>query len=134
MLNHKINRKGIRLAKEYADDLPMILANAGELNQVWTNLIDNAIDAADDGGEIRIAAVEDTLGVVVSVIDNGPGIPEELRKKVFDPFFTTKEVGKGTGLGLDIAQRIARMHRGRIEVDSKPGRNEMRVHLPRKTS
>ncbi|HSF14668.1 MAG TPA: ATP-binding protein [Vicinamibacteria bacterium] len=130
MLGHKIDKKGIRLERDYEKDLPEVQAHAGELNQVWTNLIDNAIDAVDEGGVLRIEAKPDEHGIVVRVIDNGPGIPEQLRQRVFDPFFTTKEVGEGMGLGLDIALRIARTHRGRIEVHSKPGRTEMRVHLP----
>ncbi|HXV59261.1 MAG TPA: ATP-binding protein [Vicinamibacteria bacterium] len=130
MLGHKIDKKGIRLERDYEKDLPQVQAHAGELNQVWTNLIDNAIDALDQGGVLCIEAKSDEHGIVVRVIDNGPGIPKELHQRVFDPFFTTKEVGEGMGLGLDIALRIARTHRGRIEVHSEPGRTEMRVHLP----
>lgn len=130
MLAHKVDKKGIRLERDYQEDLPTIPAHAGELNQVWTNLVDNAIDAMEDGGALRIEAKQDDLGIVVSVIDDGPGIPDDLRQRIFDPFFTTKEVGEGMGLGLDIALRIVRTHRGRIDIQSKPGRTEMRVHLP----
>lgn len=130
MLRHKVDEKSIRLELDYEEDLPAIQAHAGELNQVWTNLIDNAIDAVDDGGAMRIEAKRDEHGIVVNVIDDGPGIPEDLRQRIFEPFFTTKGVGEGTGLGLDIAQRIVKTHRGSIDVRSKPGRTEMRVHLP----
>ena len=130
MLRHKLERKSIRLSRNYEEDLPMIPANAGELNQVWTNLIDNAIDAMGEGGELSIEAKQDESRVEVDVIDDGPGIPDDLRPRIFDPFFTTKGVGEGSGLGLDIALRIVRTHRGHIDVRSKPGRTEMRVHLP----
>jgi len=134
MLGHKIKKADIHLSRDYQEDLQVVPAHAGELNQVWTNLIDNAIDAAGEGGELSIEAKEDELGIVVSVIDNGTGIPEDLQQRIFDPFFTTKEIGEGTGLGLDIAQRIVKTHRGRIDVVSKPGRTEMRVHLPKQAT
>ena len=130
MLRHKLERKNIRLSRNYEEDLPMIPANAGELNQVWTNLIDNAIDAMGEGGELSIEAKQNESRVEVDVIDDGPGIPDDLRPRIFDPFFTTKGVGEGSGLGLDIALRIVRTHRGHVDVRSKPGRTEMRVHLP----
>ena len=130
MLSHKLNKKSIRLARDYEEDLPSISANAGELNQVWTNLIDNAIDAIDDGGELRIEAKREEARVGVRIIDNGPGIPDEVRPHIFEPFFTTKGVGEGTGLGLDIAMRIVKTHQGHIEVQSRPGRTEMCVRLP----
>ncbi len=130
MLRHKLERKNIRLARNYEEDLPMIPANAGELNQVWTNLIDNAIDVMEEGGELRIETKQNESRVEVDVIDDGPGIPDDVRPRIFDPFFTTKEVGEGSGLGLDIALRIVKTHRGHIDVRSKPGRTEMRVQLP----
>jgi len=131
MLGHKLDKNGIRLERDYQDDLPGTLANAGELNQIWTNLIDNAIDAVGEGGgTLRIVVNAKKSEIIASVIDDGPGIPEDTRPHIFEPFFTTKEVGAGTGLGLDIAQRIAKTHRGRIEAHSKPGRTEMRVYLP----
>lgn len=129
MLGHKLDEKNIELERDFQANLPEIPAHAGELNQVWTNLIDNAIDAMGEDGTLRVEASQDDLGIVVRVIDDGPGIPDELRHRIFDPFFTTKEVGEGTGLGLDIALRIVRTHRGRIDVHSRPGRTEMRVHL-----
>jgi signal transduction histidine kinase len=130
MLGHKLKKKSIRLARDYGEDLPLIPANAGELNQVWTNLIDNAIDAIDDDGELRIEATREDAWVAVRVIDSGPGIPDEVRPRIFEPFFTTKGVGEGTGLGLDIAMRIVKTHQGHIDVESKPGRTEMCVRLP----
>jgi len=130
MLGHKIRKKGVRLVREYADDLPLIPANAGELNQVWTNLIDNATDAVEGGGEVRIEARREEGWVTVRVIDSGAGIPDEIRPRVFEPFFTTKPVGEGTGLGLDIALGIVKTHQGSIDVQSRPGRTEMCVRLP----
>jgi signal transduction histidine kinase len=130
MLGHKLKKKSIRLARDYEEDLPPIPANAGELNQVWTNLIDNAIDAIDDDGELRIEVGQEDAWVAVRVIDSGPGIPDEVRPRIFEPFFTTKGVGEGTGLGLDIAMRIVTTHQGHIEVQSRAGRTEMCVRLP----
>lgn len=130
MLGQRIALKGIRLARDYQEDLPEVTGNAGELNQVWTNLIDNAIDAMGEGGELRIEAKANDSGVEVRVIDDGSGIPDEVRPFIFDPFYTTKGVGEGTGLGLDIALRIVRTHRGGIDVRSEPGRTEVRVQLP----
>jgi signal transduction histidine kinase len=130
MLAHKIKKKAIRLSRDYQEDLPRIPANAGELNQVWTNLIDNAIDAVAEGGAVGLEARQLDSNLVVKVTDDGPGIPDDVRPHVFEPFFTTKGVGEGTGLGLDIALRIVRIHRGRIDVESRPGHTEMRVLLP----
>jgi len=97
---------------------------------VWANLIDNAIDAAPESGRVEVTATRQRDAVVVSVVDNGPGVPAELGERIFEPFFTTKEMGQGTGLGLDIARRLVRQHDGQIEVDSRPGRTEFRVTLP----
>jgi signal transduction histidine kinase len=130
MLGHKLRTKTIRLTREYQKDLPSIPANAGELNQVWTNLIDNAIDAMHEGGELILRAKLKDQWVEVEIVDDGPGIPDEIRSKIFDPFFTTKEVGVGTGLGLGIARRIVLTHQGDIEVQSRPGRTMMCVRLP----
>lgn len=129
MLGHKIKQKAIRLERAYADDLPEVAANPGQLNQVWTNLLDNAIDAVDEGGGLRIEAQPHEGGVIVTIIDDGPGIPDELQSRILEPFFTTKDVGSGTGLGLDIVQRILTSHGSRLQVDSKPGRTAMRVQL-----
>ena len=130
MLGHKLKKKSIRLEREYQEDLPLVRANAGELNQVWTNLIDNAIDAMEDGGTLVLRARLNDQWVEVEVVDDGPGIPEKFRSQIFEPFFTTKEVGVGTGLGLGIAMRIVKTHQGHIEVCSKPGETAMCVRLP----
>jgi signal transduction histidine kinase len=130
MLGHELKAKGIRVAREDAKDLPQITAHPGELNQVWTNLIDNAVDALPAGGELRIETAREAEQVVVRVIDNGPGIPADIQTRIFEPFFTTKGVGDGTGLGLDIVQRIVRQHAGQIDVESRPGRTAFTVRLP----
>ncbi len=130
MLGHELKAKGIRVVREDAADLPEISAHPGELNQVWTNLIDNAIDALPAGGELRVETAHEAAHVVVRVIDNGPGIPPEIQPRIFEPFFTTKGVGDGTGLGLDIVQRIVRQHAGQIDVESRPGRTAFTVRLP----
>ena len=130
MLGHKVKQKSIRLVRDYQADTPSISANAGELNQVWTNLVDNAIDAVDDGGEIRIEVHGDDAQVNVHIADDGHGIPDDIRGRVFEPFFTTKSVREGTGLGLDIAMRIVKTHRGHLTVESKPRRTIMKVRLP----
>jgi signal transduction histidine kinase len=133
MLNHKLKKNNIRVTRKYQADLPPIPVYVGELNQMWTNLIDNAIDAMHDGGELRICTeLEDTC-IAVKIIDNGPGIPAEIQTRLFEPFFTTKEVGEGTGLGLDIVQRIVTQHHGDIRVASESGRTEFTVRLPLKT-
>jgi signal transduction histidine kinase len=128
---------GIVVQREYADDLPTIEAYGSELNQVWTNLIDNASDAIKEaevvGGKIAIRAFPTGDGVVVEVEDNGPGIPEDIQSRIFDSFFTTKPPGSGTGLGLDISRSIVMTrHGGAIGVESEPGRTVFRVELPLK--
>ncbi len=132
MLGHKLKKKSVRLEREYAVDIPKVAAYPGELNQVWTNLIDNAIDAVPDGGLIRIEAARDSLSsAAVRVIDNGPGVPPEIQSRIFEPFFTTKPVGQGTGLGLDIVERIiVQQHGGSVELESEPGRTVFAVRLP----
>jgi signal transduction histidine kinase len=101
-----------------------------ELNQVWTNIIDNAIDAMHGKGELRVRTYSDDRCAVVEITDNGPGIPDEVLPHIFEPFFTTKGVGEGTGLGLDTVQRIVKKHRGSIQVSSKPGETRFQVWLP----
>jgi signal transduction histidine kinase len=101
-----------------------------ELNQVWTNIIDNAIDAMGGQGELRVRTYREDACVVVEIIDNGPGIPDKVLPHIFEPFFTTKGVGQGTGLGLDTASRIVRKHRGQIQVNSKPGETRFQIWLP----
>ena len=103
---------------------------AGELNQIWANLIDNALDAVPESGRVEVTANRERQRVVVRVVDNGPGIPAEIRERMFEPFFTTKPVGKGTGLGLDIVRRLVSHNDAEIEVESRPGRTEFRVSLP----
>jgi signal transduction histidine kinase len=129
MLSHKL--KGITMIREYDRSLPRIPAYGNELNQVWTNLIDNAIDAVDGQGEIRIRTCRDDDHILVEIHDNGPGIPEQVREHLFEPFFTTKGVGKGTGLGLIISYRIvADRHRGELEFESKSGHTVFLARLP----
>ena len=129
MLAHKLG--DIEIVRDYATDVPHITANGGELNQVWTNLIDNAIDALEGHGRITIRTRRDGEQVVVEIADNGPGIPEDLLYRVFEPFFTTKQVGDGTGLGLDIVYRIVNgNHHGAVSVTSEPGNTCFRVALP----
>lgn len=114
-------KSGITVHREYASNLPRIEAYGSELNQVWTNLIDNAIDALEGKGEITIRTRQDGKNVVVEIEDNGPGIPEEIQPKIFSPYFTTKPLGKGTGLGLNISYNIIVKHQGDIRVSSHPG-------------
>ena len=130
LLNHKIKSKHIAVTLTLPDDLPMVCGWPGELNQVWTNLIDNAIDALPDGGKLDISSQPDRDFVLTKVIDNGSGIPADIRDKIFEPFFTTKEIGKGTGLGLDIVQGIVKHHNGSIKLKSEPGHTEFSVCLP----
>jgi signal transduction histidine kinase len=130
ILSHKL-RGGITVVRDYGADVPQIGAYAGELNQVWTNLIDNAVDAMDGSGTLTLTTRVDGDGVVVEVADTGAGMAPEVAAQAFDAFFTTKDVGKGTGLGLDIARRIVvERHGGTISVESVPGRTLMRVRLP----
>lgn len=130
VLGHKARDKSVSLKIEVAPGLPRVNAVEGQLEQVWMNLLDNAFDAVDLGGQVSVTAKPEGHAVVVRVIDDGPGIPPEHKGQVFDPFFTTKAPGSGTGLGLDIARAHARRHGGDIEFDSRPGRTEFRVILP----
>lgn len=130
VMRAKARSKGASVSLAVEPDLPLVEGSGGELNQVWANLIDNALDAADGNGRVEVAATRDGRSVVVRVIDNGPGIPPEILEQIFDPFFTTKPVGSGTGLGLDIARRLVRRHDGDISVESRPGRTEFHVTLP----
>jgi signal transduction histidine kinase len=130
MLGHKL-RGGVTVVRDYGGDVPEIEAYAGELNQVWTNLIDNAIDAMGGAGTLRVATRAEGSEVVVEIGDTGPGMSPQVATRAFDPFYTTKDVGKGTGLGLDIAQRIVvERHGGTIDIDSRPGQTVLRVRLP----
>jgi signal transduction histidine kinase len=129
ILNHKL-KHGVTVVRDY-QKVPLLVNSFGsELNQVWTNIIDNAIDAMQGKGELRIRTYREDGWVVVEIGDNGPGIPSEIQKRIFEPFFTTKGVGEGTGLGLDTAQRIVKKHRGSIQVKSKPGDTCFQISLP----
>jgi signal transduction histidine kinase len=132
MLSHKINeRENIKVVKDFDDSLPMIPAHPAELNQVWTNLIDNAIYAMPDGGTLTLRTAREDGWVLVEICDTGVGIPEEMQQKIFEPFFTTKPVGHGTGLGLDISYRvITQRHGGDLRVKSRPGDTRFQVRLP----
>jgi len=130
MLGYKL-RDGVTVVRDYGADVPQIDAYAGELNQVWTILIDNAVDAMNGAGTLRVATRADEGHVVIEIGDTGPGMPPEVAARAFDPFYTTKEAGKGSGLGLDIAQRIVvERHRGTITIDSRPGETVLRVRIP----
>jgi signal transduction histidine kinase len=130
VLGSKARSKSISLDLKIEPNLPRVNGFGGELNQVWSNLIDNALDAVGQNGHVETSAVREGNHVVVRVIDDGTGIPEEIRNRIFDPFFTTKPVGSGTGLGLDIVRKLIRRHNGEIDVESVPGRTEFRVRLP----
>ncbi len=124
-------KKGITVHREYAGDLPLIQAYGSELNQVWTNLIDNAIDAMEGRGNLVLRTRREEPWIVVEIEDDGPGIPGEIQNSIFDPFFTTKAPGEGTGLGLNISRNlIVQKHQGRISVSSVPGKTIFTVRLP----
>jgi signal transduction histidine kinase len=130
ILQHKL-MQGITVKREYSQGLPRIEAYASELNQVWTNIIDNAIDAMNGKGEIVLRTYSEDRRVIVEIIDNGSGIPEDICSRIFEPFFTTKPPGKGTGLGLHISHDIvANRHHGQLKVESKPGETRFKVILP----
>ena len=130
MLGQRL-RDGITVRREYADDVPLVEASPGELNQVWTNLIDNAVDAMEGRGTLRVGVFAEEQSVVVEIGDTGPGMTDEVAAHAFEPFFTTKEVGRGTGLGLDISRRIVvERHGGDIAFESRPGCTVARVRLP----
>jgi signal transduction histidine kinase len=132
MLSHKINERGnITVVKDFDESLPTIPAHPAELNQVWTNLIDNAIYAMPDGGTLTLRTSREDGWVLVEICDTGIGVPEEMQQKIFEPFFTTKRVGEGTGLGLDISYRvITQRHGGDLRVKSRPGDTRFQVRLP----
>jgi signal transduction histidine kinase len=130
MLKHKIP-DGITVVRSYAPDAPRVEANPGQLNQVWTNLLDNALDAMDGSGELRVATSLDGSALVVEVGDTGGGMSPEVARRAFEPFFTTKGVDKGTGLGLDVSRRIVvENHHGQIAIESQPGHTVVRIRLP----
>src|SRR6266536_51373 len=130
ILKYKLRKKSIVVTRDYAEALPRIKAYGSELNQVWTNLIVNAVDAMPEGGTLKVRTKREPTDILVEIRDNGSGIPAELRSRIFEPFFTTKPVGEGTGLGLDTVARIVRKHRGNIRFESKPGDTCFQVRLP----
>jgi len=130
IMQHKL-KQGVIVKREYSQNLPRIEAFASELNQVWTNIIDNAVDAMNGRGEISIKTYADAGNVIVEITDNGPGIPGEIQSRVYEPFFTTKPPGRGTGLGLHISHDIiANRHHGQLLVESKPGETKFKAILP----
>ena len=129
IMNHKLKR-GITVVRDYAPNLPKVMASGSELNQVWTNLIDNAADAMKNGGKLTIRTALENDFVLVEIADNGVGIPPEKLSRIFDPFFTTKGVGEGTGLGLDVVSRIIKNVGGHVSVASAPGDTRFQVRIP----
>ena len=132
MLNHKLKKANINVIEHFDETLPKIKAMPGELNQVWTNLIDNAIDAMEinNKGNLEITSEHDARFVKIYIKDDGPGIPKNIQQNIFAPFFTTKEMGKGTGLGLDVVSRIMLQHNGSVKVVSEPGATEFEICIP----
>jgi signal transduction histidine kinase len=133
IMHHKLKR-GIVVTREYAPDLPKVMAYGSELNQVWTNLIDNAADAMKEKGRLLVRAVRENDYVLVEIADDGPGIPPEVQSRIFEPFFTTKGVGEGTGLGLDVVHRIVKKMRGLVTLKSIPGDTRFQVRIPIQTT
>ncbi|MCH2082775.1 MAG: ATP-binding protein [Saprospiraceae bacterium] len=130
MLKHEFKKKNIQVSKDFKYDLPKVNAYAGELNQVWTNLIVNAIDAMEQNGHLHFKSYADRHFVCVEITDNGTGIPEDIQTRIFEPFFTTKGMGEGTGMGLDIVKKIIERHDADITLDSKPGKTTFKLCFP----
>jgi signal transduction histidine kinase len=130
ILKYKLRKKNIVVTREYDESLPRIKAYGSELNQVWTNLIVNAVEAMPEGGSLKIRTKREPTDILIEIRDNGSGIPEAVKSRIFEPFFTTKAVGEGTGLGLDTVARIVRKHHGNIRFESKPGDTCFQVRLP----
>ncbi|OEK00732.1 hypothetical protein BFP97_04055 [Roseivirga sp. 4D4] len=130
ILNHKLKKSKVNLVENLDPDLPKIKAVSGELNQVWTNVIDNALDAMEEGGTLELSTTKNAVNVMVHITDSGPGIPEDIQSRIFEPFFTTKDVGKGTGLGLEVVKNIVDRHHGHIKLDSKPGKTTFEFCFP----
>jgi len=130
ILNHKLRKNKVSLVENLTTDLPKISAHPGELNQVWTNVIDNALDAMEEGGTLELKTTKNSENVMVHITDSGPGIPEDIQSRIFEPFFTTKDIGKGTGLGLEVVQQIVERHKGHIKLDSKPGKTTFEFCFP----
>jgi signal transduction histidine kinase len=129
MLGHCL-KAGVRVIKQYDPALPKVCAWGSELNQVWTNIIDNALEAMHEHGVLKVRTAKEFDMALVEISDNGPGIPEAIQDRIFEPFFTTKEVGEGTGLGLDMVYRIVKKHHGDIRFTSKPGETVFQVRIP----
>jgi len=130
LLGYKLRQKNIAVHKDFCTDLPMVPAYVGELNQVWTNIIDNAIYALPKNGELTISTECDSKHVTTRIIDNGCGIPKEILSRIFDAYFTTKRMGDGTGIGLDLVKRVIKHHNGEVKVNSEPGRTEFIISIP----
>jgi signal transduction histidine kinase len=130
MLRHQLKGKQIELVQDFCQSAPAVQGFAGELNQIWTNLIVNAVDAMSPGGQLIVRTYPDRQYVCVDIEDNGSGIPEEDQTRIFEPFFTTKPMGEGTGMGLDIVKKIVDRHKGKITLDSKPGRTVFTLCFP----
>jgi len=132
MLNYKLKKGNINVIENYDNSIPQIKIFPGEMNQVWTNIIDNAIDAMEVNGKgnLTITTSHDDKFLKVTIKDDGPGIPDDIKQNIFAPFFTTKEMGKGSGLGLDVVSRIMLQHNGEVKVKSEPGATEFEICLP----
>ena len=130
ILKYRLKKKDLTVTRDYAEALPKIKGYGSELNQVWTNLIVNAVDAMSLGGKLKVRTKREPTDILVEIRDNGAGIPAGARSRIFEPFFTTKPVGEGTGLGLDTVARIIRKHRGNIRFESKPGDTCFQIRLP----
>jgi signal transduction histidine kinase len=130
ILSHKARQNNITINDQLSDGLPGLKGYPGELNQVWTNIIDNALDAMKGGGELTVRSYLGNGVVATEISDTGAGIPDEIKDRIFDPFFTTKEIGQGSGVGLDVVLQIVRHHAGKVDVDSKPGSTTFTVSLP----
>lgn len=134
MLNHKLKKKNIQVEKDFQGDIPKIPMYVSEVNQVWTNLIDNAVDAMDEKGTLTIRTQTERDHLKVQIIDNGSGIPPDIQDSIFDPFFTTKPVGQGSGLGLDIVKKIIEQHQASINLRSEPGKTQFTICFPLRSS
>jgi len=131
LMGYKLREKNIKVRRIFSENMTEVPAYVGELNQVWTNIIDNAVYALPENGELTIETTSDGKNACVKIIDNGTGIPPEIISRIFDPFFTTKKVGEGTGIGLDLVKRIINHHNGEIKVNSRPGRTEFQISIPK---
>jgi signal transduction histidine kinase len=129
MLHYRL-KHSVEVVRDYDRSIPRICAHGSELNRVWTNLIDNAIDAMNGRGQLVLRTAAEFGRVLVEIRDNGPGIPPEIRDRVLEPFFMTKPGGEGKGLGLNAVYRIVQKHRGQVQVESEPGRTSFQVRLP----